>query len=127
MKDDLRTFLLSQSTVTAYTTNLYTSVAPDNLQEDHIRIQKMTADNGPWYFDDKKDNSELWQIDIFSLNSETPDALGTIIVDLLNGYDGVMGGSTITLSRAHGPVFAPDMTDPTWTHGIVTWEVDYQR
>lgn len=127
MRDDLRTYLLSQSTVTAYTSNIFVVPAPDNFQEDHIRIQKIVPGNDPDSFGDTKFNSETWQIDIFSLNSDVPEELGNIIVDLLNRFQGTMSGQDVRFSTAEGPLCEPDTTDIAWTHGVVFWRPRYHR
>ena len=129
IEDAINTYLLTQSTITAYVGNdIYHCAIQENLETDYIRYQMIIASNDPVEFADKTTAQPTFQFDIFSKNDSSALAIGNALVTALHGFSGSLAtGINVVTSMARGPLIMRDGTDEQWYHGIVEWNPEYAR
>lgn len=130
IEDSIKTYILEQSTITAYIgDNVYHAARPDGLEVDYITYEMITPSNEPYAFANTDTAQPWFQFSIFSKNDSRAIAIGNLLVTALNRYSGALGtgGNTIIFGPARGPQVTRDRSDEQWFMGIVEWEPEYER
>lgn len=127
MKDAIREYLLTQTTITSYVGNdIYHAARPQGLQTDYICYGVLVPSNDPIVFGRDTANHK-WRFDIFSMNENTCWILGEALVTLLNRVAGPFDGMSLYFTTASGPRVIRDTSDEQWYHGMVDAMIGYVR
>lgn len=130
LEDSIYTYLLSQSSITAYVGDrIYFVDSEQDETQDYIRYGVVVPSNSPVSFSDTTTAQPLVQFDVFSQSKANALTIANLLVTALHGFSGTLGvgGNTVTTSTADGPVVIADESAPGWYHGIVDWRVEYTR
>jgi len=131
LEDALTTYLLTQTSITAYTSDIFFIDSMQDLQTDYIRFYVTGPRNDMMGFGDRTRAQPVVQLDVFSTSEVNALAICNAIFVALHGYQGTLAtGLTVVTSSASGPMVIRDTSAQEWNgwyHGIVNWNVEYIR
>lgn len=130
IEDSINTYVLAQSSITAYIgADIYHAARPDGLETDYITYEMTVPSNEPYAFGNTNTAQPWFQFSIFSKSDARCIAIGNLLADALNRFSGSLGTSsnTVIYSISRGPMVTRDRSDEQWYMGIVEWMPEYER
>jgi hypothetical protein len=132
---DLKTYLLTQATVTAWigtgaNARIYWTTAPDAMPENETYpyiVYFTVAANGELQYLGTRSSETLVQFSIFDTHPYNGLTLANAVFDALNAYHGKPGSKKIYYISANGPRVLRDPDYDNIYHYIVDATVDYER